>query len=73
MAPFLSIATSKFDFAQQIPGHPINFVELALVSAERARVRVLQEPSVLALHTYRFLTNFALQWTFKDHIAHSTY
>lgn len=72
MATFVSVTTPEFDFTQQVPSHAVHFVKLTFVSAEGTRVRILQEPPVLALNTYRFLANFTLQRVFENVVAYST-
>jgi len=51
LASFIMMLALELEFAKQVSGHPIDFIELTLVPAEWTRVRILREPSCFAIAT----------------------
>ena len=62
----------ELQLAEQVPGHPIHSVELALVPAVRARVRILHEPVSFAIAAKWLLAVLALDGIFENIVADST-
>ena len=69
LAPFVRVAASEHQFAQEVASHPVNAVELGLLAAIRAGVGVLLEPLILAVTTERLLAILALDGVLKDIVA----
>lgn len=60
LAPFIFVHALEPDFPEQVPGYAVDFVELAIASAEGTLIWVLSKPLHFALSTNWFLADFAL-------------
>ena len=60
VAALILMAAVKFELAKEVPSDTIHLVELGLVAAKGAAIRVLQKPFGLALPTHGLLARFAL-------------
>lgn len=49
LTALVSMAALELDFAQEVPSHPVDPIELTLVSTKRTGVRVLLKPVSLAI------------------------
>lgn len=66
------VAALELQFAQKVPSHSVDSVELTLFTAERTGVRIVLEPVVLAVSTQRLLTLLAFNRVFEHVIANPT-
>lgn len=71
LAALVRMAALELDFAQQVPCHSINSIELTLFPAVGACVWILLEPMILAVDAERLLADFALNWVFEHVVADS--
>lgn len=69
LAALIGMNASELYLAKQIARHPVDPIELTLVAAVRACVRVLHEPVSLAITAEWLLTVFALDWVLQDVVA----
>lgn len=65
------MTTTKLDFTEKVPCHPIDPIELTFVSAEWARIRILLKPLRLAISTQRLLARLALDRILQYVVADS--
>ena len=71
-ASLVGVTAPEHDFAEQIPCHPVDSIELGLVSAEGTCVGVLLEPVGLAISAKGLFTSFALDRVLEHVVTDAT-
>ena len=69
MAAFVGVATPELEFTEQITCHSIDPIELTLIPAIGARIRILHEPVRLTVAAQRLLAGLALDGALQDVVA----
>lgn len=69
LAPFVGVTALEDELAEQIPSHSIHAIELTFLSAERASVGILLEPTVFAIAAEWLFAGLALDGILKDIVA----
>lgn len=68
-ATLVGVTAPEHDFAEEIPGHPVDSIKLGLIPTEGTCVGVLLEPVSLTIATKGLFTSFALDRVFKHVVA----
>jgi len=68
-AALVGVTTAELDFTEQISCYPVDSVELTLIPAEWASIRITLKPVCFAVTAQRLFASFALVGVLQDVVA----